>query len=106
VILGIEEGGSSGNPAGYVLDQNIPNPFSNLTAIGFALPKTGHVSLKIYDIAGKLIKTLADGIYSPSYYTTYWNGRDESGCKVCSGVYFYILETDDFSATKKLILTK
>jgi len=106
VILGIEEGGFSEKPTGYVLNQNIPNPFSNLTTIGFALAKTGHVSLKIYDIAGKLIKTLADEIYSHSNYTAYWTGRDESGCKVCSGVYFYILETDDFSATKKLILTK
>jgi len=106
VILGIEEGGSSGKPSGYILNQNIPNPFSYLTTIGYALPKTGHVSLKIYDVSGKLVKTLADEIYSPSYYTAYWNGRDESGCKVCSGVYFYILETEDFSATKKLILTK
>ncbi|MCK4251634.1 T9SS type A sorting domain-containing protein [candidate division WOR-3 bacterium] len=106
VILGIEEGGSSGNPAGYILNQNTPNPFSNLTTIVFALPKTGHVSLKIYDVSGKLVKTLADGLYSPSDYTAYWNGRDENGCKVCSGVYFYILETEDFSATKKLILTK
>ncbi len=105
VAVGIEEYAAD-KPGGYALNQNHPNPFTISTAIHYALPKTMHMSLKIYDVTGRLVKTLNEGVYSAGDYTTYWHGDGESGSAVSSGVYFYRLETDDVRITRKLILER
>lgn len=97
---------TGGKPHRYELNQNQPNPFNSSTAIQYAIPKTTHVSLKIYDISGRLVRVLVDGLHKASYSTTYWDGRDEMGRKVSPGIYFYHLETGDFKDTKKLILIR
>lgn len=106
VAVGVEEGGSLGKPVRYALSQNHPNPFTLSTTIHYAIPKTTRLSLTIYDVTGKHIKTLAHGIYSAGDYTIYWHGNDENGTKVSSGVYFYRLKTKDISIAKKLIVDK
>jgi hypothetical protein len=106
VVLGIEEDRLSDIPSRYALSQNVPNPFSSMTKIHYAVPRTSHVHLRIYDVTGKYIRTLADGLQSASFYTAYWNGSDEKGSSVSSGVYFYTLETESYKTTKKMLLTR
>jgi len=94
------------------LFQNYPNPFNSLTAIRYSLAKSvdygrpSAVSLRIYDISGRLVKTfdLTDG-QSPTNQVI-WNGIDEKGQRVAPGVYFYKLETNGYKNTKKLILLR
>lgn len=88
-------------PAAYSLSQNYPNPFNPTTSIKFSIPKSGNVSLKIYNAAGSEIESLLDGFLSAGSYNAQIDGTEWS-----SGVYFYTLKTDGFSETKKMILVK
>src|SRR5262249_18476610 len=89
------------------LHQNVPNPFNPTTKITFDLAREGHVKLSVYDVAGRLVKKLIDAkLPAKSGPQVTWNGLDERGAHVPSGVYFYRLETDDFTATRKLALLK
>jgi len=96
-------------PKSFSLSQNYPNPFNPSTTIYFEIPE-GHfpdVSLNIYDLRGRIVKQLIKS--SPKYsgrYYVYWDGHDEKGNPVSSGVYFYRLIADDFSETKKMVLLK
>ncbi len=84
-----------------VLFQNFPNPFNNTTIIKFALQKSGFVNLKIYDILGKEIITLLNKKLNSGNYTIPFSNN-----QIPSGVYFYHLQTEDFSQTKKLLIIK
>jgi len=106
VVSGVEESKGTENPTGYALHQNYPNPFSLSTSIQFDLPKASLGSLKIYDVSGKLVKILDEGVSNTSHRNIYWNGDNENGERMASGVYFYRLETEKFTATKKLILKR
>jgi hypothetical protein len=88
-------------PKEYDLSQNYPNPFNPTTTINYQLPSKSHVTLKIYDILGNLVKVLVDGEKNPGYYQVTWNGTG-----IASGVYFYRLVSGSFVSTKKLILLK
>lgn len=89
-----------------LLEQNYPNPFNPGTRIPFALERTAHVYLAIYDVSGKLVQKLVDRRMSPGFYTEEWDGRDATGHEVASGVYFYRLKTEGFSETRKMVLLK
>ena len=93
-------------PARYALMQNHPNPFNPSTTISFDLPTKTKVSLRVYDVAGRLIRTLTDGEWDAGRHSIAWDGHNESGSSVASGVYFYRLESKDFSGTKKMVLLK
>lgn len=82
---------------------NTPNPFSQTTAIKYVLPMRMQVSLKIYNVAGRIIKNLVDGIYEAGSYSQVWNGEGIDNKKVNSGIYFYLFEAGDFKAIGKLI---
>lgn len=88
------------------LAQNYPNPFNPSTTIKYSIKEHAHVLLKIYNVAGQLMKTLVDEEKDPGVYAMQWNGRNNSGDPVASGVYFYKLITKDFSKTKKLVILK
>ena len=88
------------------LTQNFPNPFNPATTITFGLKKRGHVSLRIYDAAGRLVDTLADEVQPAGRYEVVWNGSDGNGNTVASGIYFYRLVTGDFVQTKKMVLLR
>ncbi len=91
----------------YKLKQNYPNPFGAITTISFTLPDAKGIELKIYDLRGRLVKTFS--LFSPHSSLTSsvtWDGRNDSGIKVSSGIYFYKLTSKNFTAVKKLILTK
>jgi flagellar hook assembly protein FlgD len=87
------------------LFQNIPNPFTKFTTISYQIPFESKVSLKIYDVAGKLVRTIVEKREKPGYYTVVWDGKDDRNKKVGSGVYFYKLKAGkEKVCTKKLIL--
>jgi hypothetical protein len=93
-------------PGTYSLDQNYPNPFNPETVISYQLTKPEHVSLKIYDSLGRLVRVLIDSEKGAGRYKTNWNGTDETGNFVTSGIYFYTISAGEFSQTKKMILMK
>jgi hypothetical protein len=88
------------------LGQNYPNPFNPNTWIKFEIRKKGHVSLKIYNVAGQLVKTLINDVMNAGEHTADWNGTNNAGIKVASGVYFYSIEADEFKSTKKMVLLR
>ncbi|RQW02810.1 MAG: T9SS C-terminal target domain-containing protein, partial [Calditrichaeota bacterium] len=90
----------------YELSQNYPNPFNPVTDIKFSLAKTGKVQLVVYDILGRKVKTLINSTMTFGKHSTQWNGTDEFGNRVSSGIYFYRLDTKEFKQTKKMILMK
>ncbi|MCK4352782.1 carboxypeptidase regulatory-like domain-containing protein [candidate division WOR-3 bacterium] len=100
-LVGVEEGSQKFI---YRLYQNQPNPFSQKTVISYQLPVVSRVSLKIYDITGRLAKLLVNDTQKPGHYTVNWDGTDTNGKKLSSGIYFYRLESGDFKAINKLIL--
>jgi hypothetical protein len=93
-------------PIRYELTQNTPNPFSNFTTIKYAVPEMSDINLSVFDVSGRVIKVLASGIHSPSYYSIKWDGKDKRGERVSAGIYFYRLEAKGFSDSKKLIFFK
>lgn len=93
-------------PKTFELSQNYPNPFNPTTEIRFALPKASNVKIVVYDIMGRMISTLVDQNMSVGAHRIMWNGQDQSGKTVSSGVYFYHIQADGFSATKKMTLMK
>ncbi len=97
---------NSFGPRLSVLGQNTPNPFNPFTKIQYNLPKAGHVTLKIYDVRGGLVRALVDGFQHPGQYEEIWNAEDAIGQKVASGIYFYQLRTEEGIKTRKMCVTK
>ena len=90
------------------LEQNYPNPFNPATRITFLVPdgQTQQVSLVVYDVKGARVKTLVDGLHGGGRYTVEWDGRNNAGERVASGVYFYRLVEKNYTNTKKMLLLK
>jgi hypothetical protein len=84
--------------------QNQPNPFSPETRIEFDLPQSGPVELKVYAVSGRLVRTLVEGRRAAGSHSVRWDGRDDAGRKVSSGVYFYNLSANGISESRKMIL--
>ena len=90
----------------FKLFQNYPNPFNSSTIISYVIKKEGNVALKIYDILGREVRQLVNGIQKPGNYRFIWDGKDNQGKEVASGIYFYQLRAGNFTRTKKLVLIK
>ncbi len=107
-VVSVEDEINSENilPEAYALEQNYPNPFNPETRIRYAIPEQGHVTLKIYRINGQLVRTLQDADQSPGRYERIWDGNNEFGNKEGSGVYFYRLQSNNFTQVRKMILLK
>nr|MEE4269068.1 C25 family cysteine peptidase [Candidatus Krumholzibacteria bacterium] len=88
------------------LAQNAPNPFNPRTEIKFSLPSAQKVELKIYNVEGRLVKTLVNGRQDAGTHTQIWSGQDDRGGRVASGLYFYRLTTDSGVLTRKMTLVK
>jgi hypothetical protein len=93
-------------PRSFALHQNVPNPFNPTTTIAFDLPERASVKLAIFDVSGKLIRTLVDAEMAPGHKSVGWDGRDTAGREVASGVYFYRLETPEFGQSRKMLLLR
>jgi len=98
---GIDKSGSNGLPSRYGLSQNFPNPFNPVTTFRYAIPQKSNVTLTVYNITGRLIKTLVHENKEPGYYAVNWNASQLS-----SGIYLYQLRAGDFRDVKKCLLIK
>jgi len=90
----------------FNLNQNYPNPFNPSTRISFSVPEAGRAVLRVYNVRGQLVKTLLDRDVEVGDMTVRWNGEDEQGRRVSSGVYFCSLRTAGMKATRKMILLR
>jgi hypothetical protein len=93
-------------PEASYLSQNYPNPFNPTTRIAFGLARPASVSLRIYDTAGRLVRTMAKGSRPAGHYVEIWDGRGVRGEQVASGVYLYRLDAAAFTQTRKMILLR
>lgn len=93
-------------PAIYHLSQNYPNPFNPSTTITFSLPRSTQARLVVYNLLGQEVIKLADSRFVAGEHTVVWDGKNQAGDRVTSGVYFYRLTTEQFSEQKKMVLIK
>jgi hypothetical protein len=101
-----DESGDRERPSEFDLSQNYPNPFNPTTKIEFTLAKSGFATLQIYDVLGRKVRTLVSEELSSGYKSVIWDGKNDDGKDVASGVYFYQLKVGDFSEPKKMLLLK
>lgn len=93
-------------PATYSLGQNYPNPFNPATTIAYSVKTAGQVNLSIFNILGQEVRSLVNEFRDAGNYSAYWDGHDDSGTEVASGVYFYRIKSGDFNDIKKMVLMK
>ncbi len=89
------------------LEQNVPNPFNPTTRIAYHVPSgVAEIGLRVHDVTGRLVRTLVEGAVEPGRHAVAWDGRDERGAPVASGVYFVRLSAGERSSAKKILLLK
>ena len=104
----VEDGGGTGvgladAPLVFSVGQSYPNPFRSSTRIAFGLPEASHVNLKIFDVSGRLVRTLSNEPRPAGRHTVRWDGRDSGGRNVATGIYFYRFEAGEFRESKRLV---
>jgi hypothetical protein len=104
VVIGVGDERSMTAP--FVLEQNYPNPFNPVTNIAFSVAVPGLVELRIYDVSGRPVRTLVRGWREAQHYDVAWDGRNDFGIAVASGVYFYTLQAPGYVESKKMVLLK
>jgi parallel beta-helix repeat protein len=104
--LGKRNAGSVSLPERLILTQNFPNPFNPRTSISLYLEKSAHASLKVYNLCGQLVNTLIEDRLESGNHTVVWDGKNEIGKDVSSGIYFYVLTTDFGKTIKKMTLLR
>jgi hypothetical protein len=97
---------SHGAPTASRMEQNYPNPFNPSTTIAYNLPGPSNVSLYVYDVSGRMVRTLQNTIAGEGRHEVVWDGLDDSGRRVTSGVYFYRLVAGTYTETRKMLLLK
>lgn len=116
-LANVRAGGASGSQttavgepqlpmAPLALGQNVPNPFNPITSIEFGLPRAGDVNLSVYDLGGRLVRTLISGQIAAGQHTTRWDGRNDRGTQASSGIYLYRLTTPEGTLSRKMMLVK
>ena len=93
-------------PTVYSLEQNYPNPFNPSTQIRYALPEDAMVTISIYDMMGRKVRTLVNQSMSPGYHTTLWNATNDNGLPVSAGMYIYTIHAGSYHHMKKMVLLK
>ena len=93
-------------PTKFALMKNYPNPFNPITNIQFTIPVDSFVKLFIYDIHGKTVFKIINSELESGYYNVVWDGNNELGQKVASGIYFYRLQAKSFTSSQKMIFIK
>jgi hypothetical protein len=96
----------SGSSIAFSLAQNSPNPFLSGTSISFTLPSDQRVTLRVFNVAGRLVRTLVDGPAGAGRGSVEWDGRDQNGLRLSSGVYFYRLENGERALTRKGVMLR
>ncbi len=100
-ITGIKSNGQT--PVSFKLEQNYPNPFASKTAISYDLAKNSDSKVTIFNVLGQKVRSFSMGVQSPGVHGVIWNGRDNFGNRVAPGVYFYRLQADGQSVTRKML---
>ncbi len=103
---GVDDDAATGATAIIDLNQNYPNPFNRGTVISYTLPRQSRVRLTIYNVAGQSVRRLVEGIRTAGVHRISWDGRDELGREVASGIYLYRLQTEAAVMSRKMILMK
>jgi predicted outer membrane repeat protein len=93
-------------PSNFALSQNYPNPFNPSTIIEYSLPGKSHVNIYVSNILGEVVANLLNQTKSAGKYQLEWDGKDNHGRPVASGIYFYSIKTESFSASRKMILLR
>jgi hypothetical protein len=93
-------------PAVIALAKNHPNPFNPKTSIAFALSQNGPANLTVYDVGGRAVRTLIDGVLDSGEHLAVWDGKDDSGHSLASGLYFYKLQAENSVLTEKMLMLK
>ena len=93
-------------PAKSSLSQNYPNPFNPMTTIEYSLPEQSQVKFEVFNVLGQRVKTLADIVQPAGRHRIVWDGKDDQGKDVASGIYFYRLEAGEFSESRRMVILK
>jgi hypothetical protein len=93
-------------PMYYILEQNFPNPFNSQTNISYELKRSTQIELTVFNQLGQLIKVLSSGFQTSGFYSVRWDGKNEVGNDVASGIYYYRLKTDDYVLVKRMTVNK
>jgi hypothetical protein len=106
-ITGNAQGVSEGStPSKYFFSEPKPNPFKDKIVFNFGIPKRSHVSIDVYDISGRQVKKLLSEMMESGTYTMVWNGEDNSGKRLSSGVYFLRIVAEEYRVTKRLLILR
>jgi hypothetical protein len=93
-------------PRVFALKQNAPNPFNPVTVIEYELPEAAHVTIDVFNLAGRLVRTVVDETQEPGYRAVVWDGTNGDGLKVASGVYLYRMQAGRYASQKRMVLLK
>jgi hypothetical protein len=93
-------------PTSYGLQNNYPNPFNPTTTVKYQIPENTHVRLVVYNMLGQIVRTIVDQPQEAGYYSIQWDGRNNYGESVSSGIYIYRIQAGSFVASKKMNLIK
>jgi len=93
-------------PGGYSLAQNYPNPFNPITNVKFSMPATGTARIEVFNVLGRSVAVIFEGVAQAGEHEVVWDGRDAGGAPAASGVYFYRLTADNYTETRKMMLLK
>ncbi len=104
LATGIEDGGLL--PKVFDISRNYPNPFNPTTTVNFQIPRLSEATLVIYNVLGQKVRTLINGSFEPGYYKAVWDGRNDLGKAVATGIYIYRFEASEYTKTQKMILMK
>ena len=106
-MLATDVAEENGIPREFELFQNYPNPFNPSTVIRFALPSDESVTLRVYDILGREVRTLLAGdLYTAGEHSTQWFGRDDTGTPVANGVYIYRIQAGNHTMSRRMVLLR
>ncbi len=109
LTTGISDHSSAQNIQEFALHTNFPNPFNGSTVIAFQIPANDpstHITLEIFNLLGRRVRTLINKNYERGEYTVSWDGRNDSGVELASGVYLYRLKANNFQRVRKLLMIK
>ena len=93
-------------PKEFILYQNYPNPFNPFTTVRYALPENGFINITIYDMMGRVVKTLMNGYQTAGFQTIQWNATNNRNEPVSAGLYLFTIQAGEFRQTKKMVLLK
>ena len=101
--LGVD---NDGLPTSYVIHQNYPNPFNPVTTLRYDLPEDALVNITIYDMMGRVVKTMVNSQENAGFKSVRWNATNDNGAPVSAGLYLYTIQAGEFRQTKKMVLLK